>query len=149
MTTEGLTSVHRCNLHSVAIALLTLSARVTGINNLLEYVEKIIDARKEEAGYFLPPLIVSDTDIVGSINLPHLNIDKLALADCLQAAGMDSNRLQTGAPYGLNQSDNPAHRHSWVETVNEQLTQRNSSADLTIYNGDTDSITSSPGLTKV
>ncbi|XP_036230945.2 protein EFR3 homolog cmp44E isoform X2 [Bactrocera oleae] len=143
--------VHKCNLHCIAIALLSLISRVTGVNNLLEYAQKIIDARKEEAPYFLPPLL--DPKKTGTtkmnLNLPHLSIDKIALAESLQNAGMDSNRLQTGAPYALNQTDNPAHRHSWVDTVsNPQLAQRNSSADLTAYNADGDSVTSSPGVTK-
>jgi len=32
--------------------------------------------------------------------------------------------------------------------VSNQLTQRNSSADLTVYNGDVDSVSSSPGVCK-
>lgn len=144
--------MHKCNLHCIAIALLSLISRVTGVNNLLEYAQKIIDARKEEAPYFLPPLL--DPKKTGTtkmnLNLPHLSIDKIALAESLQNAGMDSNRLQTGTPYALNQTDNPAHRHSWVDTVsNPQLAQRNSSADLTAYNADGDSVTSSPGVSKV
>ncbi|XP_067628751.1 protein EFR3 homolog cmp44E isoform X2 [Eurosta solidaginis] len=143
--------LHKCNLHCIAIALLSLISRVTGVNNLLEYTQKIIDARKEEAPYFLPPLLDPKKTTSSKMNicLPHLTIDKMALAESLQNAGMDSNRLQTGTPYALNQIDNPAHRHSWVDTVsNPQLPQRKSSADLTAYNADGDSITSSPGVSK-
>ncbi|XP_017483475.1 PREDICTED: LOW QUALITY PROTEIN: protein EFR3 homolog cmp44E-like [Rhagoletis zephyria] len=146
-----LETVHKCNLHCIAIALMSLISRVTGVNNLLEYTQKIIDARKEEAPYFLPPLLDPKKTTTTKMNLylPHLAIDKIALAENLQNAGMDSNRLQTGTPYALNQSDNPAHRHSWVDTVsNPQLPQRNSSADLTAYNADGDSVTSSPGVSK-
>ncbi|XP_020715526.1 protein EFR3 homolog cmp44E isoform X1 [Ceratitis capitata] len=146
-----LEAVHKCNLHCIAIALMSLISRVTGVNNLLEYTQKIIDARKEDAPYFLPPLLDPKKTTSTKINLclPHLTIDKIALAESLQNAGMDSNRLQTGTPYALNQTDNPAHRHSWVDTVsNPQLPQRNSSADLTAYNADGDSVTSSPGVSK-
>lgn len=150
LTSDDVEPTHKCNLQSIAIALLALISRVTGINNLLEYTQKIIDARKEEAPYFLPPLLdPKKTKSKMNANLPHLSIDKMALAECLQNAGMDFNRLQTGAPYALNQLDNPAHRHSWVESVSNQMTQRNSSADLTAYNADADSITSSPGMAKV
>ncbi|TDG51008.1 hypothetical protein AWZ03_002663 [Drosophila navojoa] len=149
-TVETLGAVHRCNLHSIAIALLVLISRVSGINNLLEYAQKIIEARREEAIYYLPPLLEPKKVVTKNLNLalPHLAIDKLALGECLQNAGMDAQRLNTGAPYTLNQTDNPGHRHSWVESVSNHMTQRNSSADLTLYNGDVDSVNSSPGVCK-
>ncbi|KAL9915193.1 protein EFR3 homolog cmp44E isoform X2 [Glossina fuscipes] len=148
---EDLSDLHKCCLHAIAIALLTLAARVTGITNLLEYAQKIIEARKEDAGHFLPSIMEPNnkpSTTKFNLNLPHLSIDKIALAECLQNAGMDFNRLQSGVPYTLNQKDNPSHRHSWVESVSNQMTQRNSSTDLTTYNGDNDSISSSPGVAK-
>ncbi|XP_034651398.1 protein EFR3 homolog cmp44E isoform X2 [Drosophila subobscura] len=149
-TVETLGAVHKCNLHAISIALLVLISRVSGINNLLDYAQKIVDARREEATYYLPPLLESKKVASKSLNLslPHLAIDKLALGECLQNAGMDAQRLNTGAPYTLNQTDHPGHRHSWVESVSSHLTQRNSSADLTVYNGDVDSVSSSPGVCK-
>ncbi|XP_034103331.1 protein EFR3 homolog cmp44E isoform X2 [Drosophila sulfurigaster albostrigata] len=149
-TVESLGAVHRCNLHAIAIALLVLISRVSGINNLLEYAQKIIEARRDEASYYLPPLMDTKKGSNKNLNLslPHLAIDKLALGECMQNAGMDAQRLNTGAPYALNQSDNPGHRHSWVDSVSAQMTQRNSSADLTVYNGDVDSVNSSPGICK-
>ncbi|XP_064536049.1 protein EFR3 homolog cmp44E isoform X2 [Drosophila montana] len=149
-TVETLGAVHRCNLHAISIGLLVLISRVSGINNLLEYAQKIVEARREEAAYYLPPLMepkkVSTKNL--NLSLPHLAIDKLALGECMQNAGMDAQRLNTGAPYTLNQADNPGHRHSWVESVSTHMTQRNSSADLTLYNGDVDSVNSSPGVCK-
>ncbi|KRF85745.1 protein EFR3 homolog cmp44E isoform X2 [Drosophila virilis] len=149
-TVETLGAVHRCNLHAISIGLLVLISRVSGINNLLEYAQKIVEARREEAAYYLPPLLepkkVSTKNL--NLSLPHLAIDKLALGECMQNAGMDAQRLNTGAPYTLNQADNPGHRHSWVESVSTHMTQRNSSADLTLYNGDVDSVNSSPGVCK-
>ncbi|XP_055858817.1 protein EFR3 homolog cmp44E [Episyrphus balteatus] len=149
VTAEDLDNVHKSNLHSIAISLLCLIARVTGINNLMEYAEKIIDARKEEAAHFLPPLLDSkkQSGKIYNINFPHLSIDKKALAENLQNAGMDYNRLETGSPYALNQIDNSAHRHSWVEAASNMPT-RNSSADLAAYNNDADSVSSSPGVSK-
>ncbi|XP_017008017.1 protein EFR3 homolog cmp44E isoform X1 [Drosophila takahashii] len=149
-TVDTLGPVHKCSLHAISIGLLVLIARVSGINNLLEYAQKIVDARREEATHYLPPLLepkkVSGKNL--NLSLPHLAIDKLALGECLQNAGMDAQRINTGAPYSLNQTDHPGHRHSWVESVSNQLTQRNSSADLTVYNGDVDSVSSSPGVCK-
>ncbi|KMY92340.1 protein EFR3 homolog cmp44E isoform X2 [Drosophila sechellia] len=149
-TVDTLGNVHKCSLHAISIGLLVLISRVSGINNLLEYAQKIVDARREEASHFLPPLL-EPKKLAGktfNLQLPHLAIDKLALGECLQNAGMDAQRLNTGAPYSLNQTDHPGHRHSWVESVSNQLTQRNSSADLTVYNGDVDSVSSSPGVCK-
>ncbi|XP_052843484.1 protein EFR3 homolog cmp44E isoform X2 [Drosophila gunungcola] len=149
-TADTLGIVHKCSLHAISIGLLVLISRVSGINNLLEYAQKIVDARREEATHYLPPLLepkkMSGKNL--NLSLPHLAIDKLALGECLQNAGMDAQRLNTGAPYALNQTDHPGHRHSWVESVSNQLTQRNSSADLTVYNGDGDSVSSSPGVCK-
>ncbi|ALC40651.1 stmA [Drosophila busckii] len=149
-TVDTLGAVHRCNLHAIAISLLVLISRVSGINNLLEYAQKIIEARREEAVYYLPPLLDAKKVSAKNLNLalPHLSIDKLALGECMQNAGMDAQRLNTGAPYMLNQTDNPGHRHSWVESVSANMTTRNSSADLTVYNGDVDSVNSSPGVCK-
>ncbi|XP_073848060.1 protein EFR3 homolog stmA isoform X2 [Musca autumnalis] len=148
-TSDELSNIHKCCLQQIAIALLTLTARVTGINNLLEYAQKIIEDRKVEATHWLPPLLDSKKSNKSyNLNLPHLAIDKIALAECLQNAGMDFNRLQTGVPYALNQIDNPGHRHSWVESVSNHMQHRNSSADLTAYNADADSISSSPGVSK-
>lgn len=150
VTTENLSDVHKCSLYTISIALLTLTARVTGVNNLLEYAQKIIEDRKHDASYFLPPFLdPKKSSSKYNLNVPHLAIDKIALAECLQNAGMDFNRLQTGLPYILNQADNPGHRHSWVENVSNNMTQRNSLADLTAYNADADSISSSPGVSKV
>lgn len=60
------------------MALLALLGRVTGVNNIMEYCEKIIESRQEEAMYLLPGLIDPERDIDStSLNLPHLMIDKV------------------------------------------------------------------------
>lgn len=74
-----MTYTHKCNLHAIAVALLALLGRVTGVNNIMEYCEKIIDSRQEEALYLLPGLMDPERDIIDSatLNLPHLMIDKV------------------------------------------------------------------------
>ncbi|XP_050080202.1 protein EFR3 homolog cmp44E isoform X1 [Anopheles maculipalpis] len=145
VTEVELSPKHRCNLHSIAISLLILLGRCTGIGSLVEYVEKLIQARKEEASYLLPPLMDNDKSAPSTLNtnLPHLLIDKLAVAECLQQAGLECNRVQTGTPYALNQTDISAHRHSWVDT---HSAVRNSVVDSS-YN-DIESVSSSPGVQK-
>ncbi|KAJ6647316.1 Protein EFR3 like cmp44E [Pseudolycoriella hygida] len=133
-----LTYNHKCHLHATAVALLALLGRVTGVNNIMEYCDKIIESRQEEAEYLLPGFDDTEKNDIdsNSLNLPHLMIDKLALAECLQNAGMENNRIQTGAPYSLNQLDQSNQRHSWVEP-------RGSIAEFNNY-ADSDSVNSSP-----
>lgn len=76
----NLSNFHRCNLHIISIALLSLVCRVTGVNSLLEYCEKIITERVEEAKYLLPPLIQSNRDQENcNLSVPHLMIDKVSV----------------------------------------------------------------------
>lgn len=59
---------------------MALLGRVTGVNNIMEYCEKIIEARQEEAEHLLPPLIDPERNIDKNLlNLPHLMIDKVRL----------------------------------------------------------------------
>lgn len=95
----------------------------------------------------LPPLIDPDISPQNlNTNYPHLLIDKLALSECLQTAGMEFNRVQTGNPYSQHQTDNYPHRHSWVDT---SMNQKGSNPDLSTYNNDADSVNSSPGVQRV
>ncbi|XP_039448303.1 protein EFR3 homolog cmp44E isoform X1 [Culex pipiens pallens] len=145
ITEAELSPKHRCNLHSIAISLLILIGRCTGISTLVEYAEKIIQARMEEATYLLPPLLDNEKSAPNTLNtnLPHLMVDKLAIAECIQQAGLEHSRVQTGTPYSLHQTDMSAHRHSWVDTSSAA---RNSIVDAN-YN-DIESVSSSPGVQK-
>ncbi|XP_001868152.2 protein EFR3 homolog cmp44E isoform X1 [Culex quinquefasciatus] len=145
ITEAELSPKHRCNLHSIAISLLILIGRCTGISTLVEYAEKIIQARMEEATYLLPPLLDNEKSAPSTLNtnLPHLMVDKLAIAECIQQAGLEHSRVQTGTPYSLHQTDMSAHRHSWVDTSSAA---RNSIVDAN-YN-DIESVSSSPGVQK-
>lgn len=118
VTEVELSPKHRCNLHSIAVALLILIGRCTGIGTLVDYAEKVIQSRLDDATYLLPPLMDNEKPAPSTLNTnqPHLMIDKLALAESLQQAGLEHNRVQTGTPYSLNQADMSAHRHSWVDT---------------------------------
>lgn len=73
----------------------------------------------------------------------------MALAENLQSAGIESSRLQSGAPYGLMSSDTNGPRHSWVDPSNvnsiAMSLSRGSNGDIQSFN-DNDSVTSSPGV---
>lgn len=71
---------HRCNLHAIAISLLALLGRVTGVNNIMEYCEKIIESRMEEAKHILPQLQDPERKVEKlPLELPHLMIDKVCI----------------------------------------------------------------------
>lgn len=160
---------HKCNLHSVATSLLALLGRVSGVNNIMNYCQKIVEARTDEAPHWLPELIIPDVPVdKQSMTLPHLLIDKvkntsqreinqifyllyhfqLALVECLQNADMDTHQLVNGQPYGLHQADQTAHRTSWVDASaagsssmmsRASLADINSSLNASMSGGDLDS----------
>lgn len=79
ISSEELSYTHRCNLHIIAISLLSLVGRVTGIKSLIEYGEKIVNARLEEATHLLPPLLDSTQNFEKhSLAVPHLMVDKVS-----------------------------------------------------------------------
>lgn len=73
----------------------------------------------------------------------------MALTECLQNAGMEYSRLQSGVPYSLNATDQNAPRHSWVDTSTVHAAaismSRGSNGDIQSFN-DNDSVNSSPGV---
>lgn len=73
--TEELSDMHRCNLHIISITLLSLVCRVTGINSLSEYAEKIVSDRVTDAQYLLPPL--HETNGKHNLNVPQVMMDKV------------------------------------------------------------------------
>lgn len=81
VTITEMSTVHKCNLHIITIALIKLLAKCTGVASLLEYFEDIVKARREEEKHFLlPPLIENTRNMQNvDINLPHLLIDKVIL----------------------------------------------------------------------
>lgn len=72
----------------------------------------------------------------------------MALAECLQSAGIETTRLQSGIPYSLNSTDMNGPRHSWVDPTNihaAAMLARGSTGDIQSFN-DNDSVGSSPGV---
>lgn len=72
----------------------------------------------------------------------------MALAECLQSAGIETTRLQSGVPYSLNSTDHSGPRYSWVDpaSINAAMQMsRGSAGDIQSFN-DNDSIGSSPGV---
>lgn len=69
----------------------------------------------------------------------------MALAECLQDAGIDCNRLRDETPYTINSHDISDHRQSWVDA-----TARNASLVDSNFNfsNDNESVSSSPGVMK-
>lgn len=147
---NDLSNIHKVNLQAISISLLALLGRCTGISTIMEYADKIIECRQDEAHYLLPPLIDPEIGTTQSLNsnIPTLLIDKLALAECLQNSGLEYNRVQTGNPYSQHQTENFQHRQSWVDT-SIGGGSKGSNSDLNSNSNDIDSVSSSPGLQRV
>ncbi|XP_069676590.1 protein EFR3 homolog cmp44E isoform X3 [Periplaneta americana] len=146
LTNASLTAAQKNNLHAVVASLLILIPNVVPITPLMEYAEKVIEARRSNATHFLPELLVHyDPEGCKSPSQagPDVLVDQQAVHDCLKGAGFDVARLQHVTPYGAGGPPgiNMGHRHSWVETG-----MRASAADLNAIQAEVDSVSSSPGV---
>lgn len=93
---EDLTIRHKVNLHRISIALVALLSRCVGVYS--EYCEQLIDKRRKEAPYLLPPLTDDDSPTSHSLEMEaieDLMLDRQLIVACLQSAGIRSERLQT------------------------------------------------------
>ncbi|XP_012271686.1 protein EFR3 homolog cmp44E [Orussus abietinus] len=127
------------NLHTVVISLLALIAYICNINSLKDYANKIIEARRKETPHLLPDLQSRyDSDLPSRVP-PPLLVDQTVVTECLNAAGLDTGKLQQGSGYS---STSLQHRHSWVDSAG-----RNSLADINAGT-ELDSASSSPGVQK-
>lgn len=143
---DSLTPSHKSNLHSIVIALLALLSRCTGINNLLEYCNRIVELRRNsDGGHLLPPLDDANYTMEElSKGRPELMLDKAELTECLKQAGLEFNHLSNGTPYVVNSALDYAHRPSWVDIGGGLAGASN--ADISSFTNDTDSVSSSPGV---
>lgn len=147
LDSEVLTPSHKSNLHSIVIALMALLARCTGINNLLEYSQRVVELRRAEGSHLLPPLDDTSYTIEElSQQLPQLLLDKADLIECLKQAGVESNHLTNGTPYVVNTQLDYAMRPSWMDLGSGAAGTGISNADLSSFTNDTDSVSSSPGV---
>lgn len=92
---DGLTVRHKCNLHRIVIALFALLSRCVGVYT--DYCEQLIDRRRHEAPFMLPPLTNDDSPSLHSLSLDiadDLLLDRQEVVGCLQSAGIRSERLQ-------------------------------------------------------
>lgn len=92
---EDLTVRHKCNLHRIVISLVTLLSRCIGIYT--DYCEQLIDKRRYDAPYLLPPLTDDNSPTLHAMNLEiseELLVDRPMIVSCLQSAGIRCERLQ-------------------------------------------------------
>ncbi|XP_026325443.1 protein EFR3 homolog cmp44E-like, partial [Hyposmocoma kahamanoa] len=136
----------QCQLQTVAISLAALIPHVCMLPRLADYIDKIVEARREDALHLLPPLLDSYEHVPASklpSKLPYLMIDQMEICETLQAAGMEASRLQTASPY-VGGAAALTQRHSWVEAG--ATVGRDSLADITGPVTELDSANSSPGV---
>ncbi|PSN53111.1 Protein EFR3 cmp44E [Blattella germanica] len=123
LTNGSLSTAQKNNLHAVVASLLILIPNVVSITPLMEYAEKVLEARKKAgAVHLLPDLLVHyDPEVCLSPTQlgPDVLVDQVAVTECLKGAGFDVARLQLVTPYGAGGPPGMnlgGHRHSWVET---------------------------------
>ncbi|XP_072947981.1 protein EFR3 homolog cmp44E [Epargyreus clarus] len=143
-----LSTAQQCRLHAAAISLAALVPHVLLLPRLAEYVQQIVEARREEGPHLLPPLQEDYGELPPArlpAKLPYLMIDQMALCDCVKASGIEPSRLQSPSPYSAGGPQGLAHRHSWVEAGAAQ--GRDSLADISAGPAtELDSANSSPGV---
>jgi protein EFR3 len=135
---EELTVRHKCNLHRIVIALTVFLSRSVGVYT--DYCEQLIDKRRQEAPYLLPPLTEDNSPTLHAMNLEipeDLLLDRPALVACLQSAGIRSERLQMETLF-------PSDRR--VSLI-DGMTSRDGNMSDTYP--DIDSIKSSPDVSRV
>lgn len=138
LCSEDLTVRHKCNLHRVAIALASLLSRCVGIH--VDTCEQVIEKRRHNAPYLLPPLTDDLSPTLHAMNLEiseDLLLDRQVFVATMQGAGIRSERLQMET---LFQSD---RRSSLIDGVS----MRDGSLSDTFP--DAESIKSSPDVTRV
>ncbi|GJQ76302.1 putative protein EFR3 homolog [Trypoxylus dichotomus] len=138
-----LSNAQKFNLHAIVISLLTLVPLIVNIQPLLDYAEKLVAARKQEAPHLLPDLqeqYPANCELANK--LPHLLVDQMALCESVKTGGLDPTRLAQTSPYGAGGPGsvigNP--RRSWVEvSARGSVVEINNAAEV-------DSVSSSPGV---
>jgi hypothetical protein len=92
---EDLTVRHKCNLHRIAVSMATILSRCVGIH--VEYCEQVIERRRQNAPYLLPPLTDDTSPTLHSMNLEipeDLLLDRQVFVATMQGAGIRCERLQ-------------------------------------------------------
>lgn len=125
---DDLTTRHKCNLHRIVIALVTFLSRCVGVYT--EYCEQLIDRRRHDAPYLLPPLTDDSSPTLHHMELEILDemlLDRKMVVSCLQSAGIRCERLQmeTLLPNdrrvslidGLTSRDNMSDTYPDIESV--------------------------------
>ncbi|XP_020706838.2 protein EFR3 homolog cmp44E isoform X6 [Athalia rosae] len=142
LTSGQISNSLKFNLHSIVISLLVLISHVCNITSLMDYANKVVEARDKEASHLLPEL---KSRYDGETQLPtrlqsSVIVDQTIVSECLKAAGLDTGKLQQGSGYS---SSSLQHRHSWVDSAG-----RSSMADINAGGAELDSAGSSPGVQK-
>lgn len=86
---------HKCNLHRIVISLTALLSRCVGVFS--DYCEQLVDRRRKDAPFLLPPLTEDASPTVHSLDLEiadELLLDRQVLVASLQSAGIRSEKLQ-------------------------------------------------------
>ncbi|XP_065225242.1 protein EFR3 homolog cmp44E-like [Planococcus citri] len=119
LTNDFLPHVLKYQLHTIVVCLLSLVAYIHSIPTLQEYVNTIIENRKEAKALHLMPDLCMHYEILPEFALPNgVLIDQAQLIECLNQAGIDITKLASEGAAALGKHNVPlVHRHSWVENA--------------------------------
>lgn len=134
---DDMSTRHKCNLHRIVIALYALLCRNLGL--LTDHCEQLIDKRRREGPFLLPPLTEDDSPSNHSLQLEvseDLLLDRQSLVGYLQQAGVRHERLQ------MENSFNTSRKQSIIDP-------NLSSKEGSLLEYDNDSIKSSPDVERV
>lgn len=128
LTNDSLPLVLKYQLHTIVVCLLSLVGYVHALLPLREYVDAIIDSRKEAKALHLLPELCIHYEVLPEYALPKgVLVDQAMLVDCLNQAGIDITKLAAaengcvisggGGAAAPGKHLSLVHRHSWVENA--------------------------------
>ncbi|KAK7576402.1 hypothetical protein V9T40_012688 [Parthenolecanium corni] len=127
LSNDSLPQVLKYQLHTIVICLLSLVGYVYALLPLREFVNTIIDTRKEAKALHLLPELCIHYEIVPEHALPTgVLVNQALLVECLNQAGIDITRLVAtengtvsggGGAAAVSKHLSLTHCHSWVENL--------------------------------
>ncbi|XP_065226656.1 protein EFR3 homolog cmp44E-like [Planococcus citri] len=120
LTSTTLPNVLKYQLHTIVICLLSLIAYVHSLRPVQDYVDKIIQTRRDLKASHLLPELCMHYEISSELALPQgVLLDQNSLIESVKEAGIDIVKLssEAGKHNGLS-----IHRHSWVDVPSTTVT---------------------------
>lgn len=99
LTSGQITTALKFNLHAIVVSLLVLISYVCSITSLMDYANKLVEARRKEGSHLLPELSTQYEANLPSRLTPALLVDQATVTECLKGAGLDTGKFHQGSGY--------------------------------------------------